>query len=160
MAIPKENRQQMINMMYLVLTAMLALNVSAEILNAFKTVNKSLENSKGTADTNLKTTYNAFAAKKAKEPTNVDVAANEEKTKQAQQISDELLSYVDKLKKDVSERAGGPDKDDVDGIMVRKDDMDVSTGFLVEGTSGKNGRGYELKKEIALLSYFKMNVYI
>lgn len=148
MAIPKENRQQMINMMYLVLTAMLALNVSAEILNAFKAVNKSLENSKGTADTNLKTTYNAFAAKKAKEPTNVDVAANEEKTKQAQQISDELLSYVDKLKKDVIERAGGPDKDDVDGIMVRKDDMDVSTGFLVEGTSGKNGRGYELKKEI------------
>ena len=36
-------RQKMINMMYLVLTAMLAMNVSAEILNAFKTVNKSLD---------------------------------------------------------------------------------------------------------------------
>ena len=34
----------MINIMYLVLTALLALNVSSEILNAFKTVNKSLEN--------------------------------------------------------------------------------------------------------------------
>ena len=42
MALPKEPRQKMINLMYLVLTALLALNVSAEILNAFKTVNKSL----------------------------------------------------------------------------------------------------------------------
>ncbi|HLF47283.1 MAG TPA: hypothetical protein VI548_12720, partial [Chitinophagaceae bacterium] len=43
MALPREPRQKMINMMYLVLTAMLALNVSSEILNAFKTVNNSLE---------------------------------------------------------------------------------------------------------------------
>jgi len=42
MSLPKEPRQKMINMMYLVLTALLALNVSAEILNAFKTVDRSL----------------------------------------------------------------------------------------------------------------------
>ena len=42
MALPKEPRQKMINIMYLVLTALLALNVSAEILNAFKVVDKSL----------------------------------------------------------------------------------------------------------------------
>src|SRR5512139_1396252 len=42
MALPKEPRQKMINIMYLVLTALLALNVSAEILNAFKTVDDSL----------------------------------------------------------------------------------------------------------------------
>ena len=42
MALPKEPRQKMINMMYLVLTALLALNVSSEILNAFVTVNGSI----------------------------------------------------------------------------------------------------------------------
>jgi hypothetical protein len=42
MSLPKEPRQKMINIMYLVLTALLALNVSSEILNAFKTVNNSL----------------------------------------------------------------------------------------------------------------------
>jgi hypothetical protein len=42
MSLPKEPRQKMINLMYLVLTALLALNVSSEILNAFKTVNNSL----------------------------------------------------------------------------------------------------------------------
>ena len=40
MAIPKEPRQLMINIMYLVLTALLALNVSAEIFNAFKVVDR------------------------------------------------------------------------------------------------------------------------
>ena len=42
MSIPKEPRQLMINLMYLVLTAMLALNVSAEVMNAFKTIDESL----------------------------------------------------------------------------------------------------------------------
>ncbi len=36
-------RQKMIAMMYLVLTALLALNVSVEIINAFVVVNKSME---------------------------------------------------------------------------------------------------------------------
>ena len=36
-------RQQMINMMYLVLMALLALNVSTDILKAFALVNKGLE---------------------------------------------------------------------------------------------------------------------
>jgi len=35
-------RQKMINIMYLILTALLAMNVSAEILNAFVLVNDSL----------------------------------------------------------------------------------------------------------------------
>src|SRR6218665_1794984 len=49
MSIPKEPRQLMINLMYLVLTAMLALNVSSEILNAFKVINKSI----GTSNTSI-----------------------------------------------------------------------------------------------------------
>ncbi|HYV93392.1 MAG TPA: hypothetical protein VE978_16590, partial [Chitinophagales bacterium] len=43
--IPKEPRQVMINLMYLVLTALLALNVSAEILHAFHVVNRGITNS-------------------------------------------------------------------------------------------------------------------
>ena len=42
MSIPKEPRQLMINVMYLVLTALLALNVSAGIFNAFEMVDKGL----------------------------------------------------------------------------------------------------------------------
>ena len=50
MSIPKEPRQLMINIMYLVLTAMLALNVSAEIFNAFKLVDKGLKKSNDVLD--------------------------------------------------------------------------------------------------------------
>ena len=42
---PETPRQKMIGMMYLVLTAMLALNVSADILNGFSMVDNSLLNS-------------------------------------------------------------------------------------------------------------------
>ncbi len=38
-------RQKMIGMMYLVLTALLALNVSAEVLNAFIMIDKSVRKS-------------------------------------------------------------------------------------------------------------------
>ena len=50
----------MINMMYLVLTALLALNVSAEILNAFKTVNNSIGTSNKVVTDKNNLTYAAF----------------------------------------------------------------------------------------------------
>ena len=43
MSLPKEPREQMINMMYLVLMALLAMNVSATLLRAFRLVDMSLE---------------------------------------------------------------------------------------------------------------------
>ena len=55
----------MINMMYLVLTALLALNVSSEILNAFKTVNGSIVNANGVLTGNNNTIYASFADKLA-----------------------------------------------------------------------------------------------
>jgi len=63
MALPKEPRQKMINMMYLVLTALLALNVSSEILNAFVTVNNSITKSNEVIADKNKVTYQSFADK-------------------------------------------------------------------------------------------------
>ena len=55
-------RQKMIGMMYLVLTALLALNVSKEILDAFITINNGLETTLVTFDGKLKGQYQNFAA--------------------------------------------------------------------------------------------------
>ena len=63
MALPKEPRQKMINLMYLVLTALLALNVSSEILNAFKVVDKSLQNSSANLAAANKTLYESLSEK-------------------------------------------------------------------------------------------------
>ena len=55
-------RQKMINMMYLVLTALLALNVSKEILDSFITVNNGLENTKSSLADKANETYTTFAS--------------------------------------------------------------------------------------------------
>ena len=61
MSIPKEPRQMMINMMYLVLTALLAMNVSAEILNAFHVVNEGIVHSNNGVDSKNGLTLTAFS---------------------------------------------------------------------------------------------------
>ena len=53
-------RQKMINMMYLVLTALLALNVSKEVLNSFFEVNKGIERTTTNFDLKNGDTYADF----------------------------------------------------------------------------------------------------
>src|ERR671930_2678733 len=101
MALPKEPRQKMINLMYLVLTALLALNVSAEILNAFKTVNNSLLTANGTIDaknTDLFTSFN----QKLKDPTTADRAKQwYPKADAAKKLSDDMINYIEGIKMDI-----------------------------------------------------------
>ena len=53
-------RQKMINMMYLVLTALLAMNVSAEVINAFKNVDASINKTIGVLNSKNEATYGAL----------------------------------------------------------------------------------------------------
>ncbi|HRF23141.1 MAG TPA: hypothetical protein PLR98_03230, partial [Chitinophagaceae bacterium] len=98
MALPKEPRQKMINIMYLVLTALLALNVSSEILNAFKTVRRSLENTNNTVNLSTETILKSLDAKRS------DAATKERAEKwfpiaqNAQKISGDLFKYIEDLK--------------------------------------------------------------
>ncbi len=150
MAIPKESRQQMINMMYIVLTALLALNVSAELLNAFSLINKSLVKSSETLDKRSEGIYETFAQKKIKEPGNARVSLYEGKALQVKQISQELQSYIDGVIASLIEQGGGP-AEEYNGDMKQRGDVDLSTRYLVEGTQKgnvKGGEGYILKQKI------------
>ena len=53
-------RQKMIAMMYLVLTALLALNVSKDILDAFLVVNESIESTNVGIEKKVDFIYNKF----------------------------------------------------------------------------------------------------
>jgi hypothetical protein len=53
-------RQKMIGMMYLVLTALLAMNVSKQVLKGYVTVNDSVEKSRKNLDDNNKRVTEAF----------------------------------------------------------------------------------------------------
>ncbi|MFS8082255.1 MAG: gliding motility protein GldM, partial [Ginsengibacter sp.] len=61
--LPRDPRQKMINVMYLVLTAILALNVSNEVINAFRVVDKSLITSNANISTSNETLYKSLEAK-------------------------------------------------------------------------------------------------
>ena len=106
MGLPREPRQKMINMMYLVLTAMLALNVSVEILNAFKTVNKSINNSNLAIKEKNDLTYSSLD-KLLSDP---QTKANAEKWApmafQAKSLSNNLYIYIDSLKTRLMDESG------------------------------------------------------
>ena len=56
-------RQKMIGMMYLVLTALLALNISKEVLNGFVKVENSLINTQATLADKVDDTFGTLKAK-------------------------------------------------------------------------------------------------
>src|SRR5882672_2002205 len=101
MALPREPRQKMINMMYLVLTAMLALNVSSEILNAFKTVDKSLVNANNTIDEKNKQIFLSFQEKLKNKETADRAAMWKPKADAARRLSDDMIKYIDGLKQEL-----------------------------------------------------------
>src|SRR5215212_8810429 len=107
MALPKEPRQKMINIMYLVLTALLALNVSSEILNAFKTVNKSLENTNETVNKSTDAILTSLEDKLSDPTTAARAQVWFPKAKQAKELSKNVYSYIQSLKDRILTEAGG-----------------------------------------------------
>jgi len=146
MSLPKEPRQKMINMMYLVLTALLALNVSAEILNAFKTVDRSLMIASGVAEQKNQEIFKSFKAK-LEDPTSREKAAIwEPKAQQAKKISDELYNYIETLKTELKKESG---LKTVDGKEeFKEDDLDAGTRLLVQPAPEGKGKGKELFEKL------------
>ncbi|HEY8387609.1 MAG TPA: hypothetical protein VIK74_03345, partial [Parasegetibacter sp.] len=106
MALPKEPRQKMINMMYLVLTALLALNVSAEILIAFRTVNESITEANRVISDKNNTTYNSFNQKLEDPKTKDKAAIWAPKAFAAQKLSDSIYQYLEDLKLLLKQESG------------------------------------------------------
>jgi hypothetical protein len=100
MALPREPRQKMINIMYLVLTAILALNVSAEILNAFKVVDRSLVTSSSNIKASNDVLYKSLKDKLTDPNTNKELARTwHDNAEKAKKLSGELDVYIEDLKK-------------------------------------------------------------
>lgn len=134
-------RQKMINMLYLVLTAILALNVSNEVLDAFKNVNDSISSSNSTVREKNADKYADFAKQYA-----IDSAKAKEAymlAGRARMLSQQLYNQLEDYKKLMIDEAGGIDKET--GKILRDDNVDIPTRLFVEN-NGK--RGKELKAGI------------
>lgn len=137
MSIPKEPRQLMINLMYLVLTALLALNVSAEIINAFFALKKGIETSNTIVD-NSNTAIKQQIDKQAdayKNPVNEKYRGS---ANNVIGIADGFVKYIKDINERMVKEAGGPDARFSDGRPVKFKDKDITTRMYInEGMGGK-----------------------
>ncbi len=138
-------RQKMINMMYLVLTALLALNISKEIILAFVQINESLMVSQASTDAKNADTYSEFVKAMIQDPIktkpykdHVDKVkgVTEEIVKKLEKLKDELIRKTDKLEG----VAKLPELRDVKGV----DNYDECTHIMCG--SENDGKGHEASK--------------
>ncbi|MFA5970854.1 MAG: gliding motility protein GldM [Lentimicrobiaceae bacterium] len=144
-------RQKMIGMMYLVLTALLALNVSVEILNAFLVVNESMETTNKTFSSKTTDYYRSFEQQYAND--SEKVRPYWEKAKQARKLSEDLKNYLNDVK---FEAIAKSEKISIDSAKVRplyrmksKDRYDETTVYLIGNSQdGSKGKAGEMKLKI------------
>jgi gliding motility-associated protein GldM len=148
MALPKEPRQKMINIMYLVLTALLALNVSAEILNAFKVVDNSLKESNNLLSVSTSGIYSNLA-EMLNDPKSVQKAGIwKPKADQVKILADKASQLIDKLKEDLKKEADLQE----DGSF-KEDNIDAATRLFDTKAQGK-----VLYDELSELNNVRLNL--
>jgi gliding motility-associated protein GldM len=154
---PETPRQKMINMMYLVLTAMLALNVAAETLQAFKTVDRSLMRTYNSFTERNLMMINDFAFQRELNPGKVQKWYD--LVKKVEANSDSLVNYIIDTKAILAYGAGAykhvPTEElptEYPHIIVRnndtlileaQDNLNISPEIMIT-----NGRGKELQAKI------------
>jgi len=150
---PETPRQKMIQMMYLVYTAMLALNVSANILDAFVVVDDTLVTSTSIAANQNANDYQWFIGQKTILGAKVDEAYG--KAQILKKESDVMVKYIEKMRNDlifavdgdslVEKEVNGQKVKTVKAVgdIVKKDNFDIPTDFMIN-----KGNAKKLKEEI------------
>jgi gliding motility-associated protein GldM len=146
-------RQKMIGMMYLVLTALLALNVSKEILNAFVIIEEGLNVTNTNFDGKNGMLYSKF---------DKAMADNKTKTKPwydkamiAKKYSNELCGYIDEIRSELYQRIQKVDKTVADTFQLKnldsKDENNIPTEILIGAGAdpeAPTGKSKDLKEKI------------
>ncbi len=141
MAIKKNKitpRQKMINLMYVVLMAMLALNVSNEVLNGFSVVDESLLRSTAFATKGNQTIYDNFAAQYEANPQKVEEWFA--KAQEVKAMSDSLYNFAQELKLAIVRKADGKNAD-LNNIRA-KDDLEAASQVMLAPSTGQGKQLY------------------
>lgn len=150
-------RQKMIGMMYLVLTALLALNISKEIINAFITIDKGLVTTNKNFATKNELTYKAF--EKAKQNDEKKVAPIYKKAMEAKKKADEMCKFITEIRGEMVAHSVGGDMTAKQGdtmhleYLDKPDDYDTPTHFMI-GEDPANVTGKAKDLEAKLKTYF------
>lgn len=130
---PVSPRQKMINLMYVVLMAMLALNVSSDVLNGFSLVDESLNRTTTNASQVNDAIYGNFEEQMKANP--AKVKAWFDKARYVKQMSDSLYTLAEELKVSIVQKADGRDGD-VRNIR-NKEDLEAASVVMLAPRAGK-----------------------
>lgn len=139
---PETPRQKMIGMMYLFYTALLALNVSSEILTSFVKINESIQKTTSNYSEKTKSLYAKINNSALEQPGKYAKLA-----KQAHEVerqSNEFIQNIEDLKLLILRESQGPEAT-LDGEIKKMDDLHAATIVMVgEGgpMMGKQLRGW------------------
>ena len=149
---PETPRQRMIGMMYLVLTAMLALNVSVQVLDGFSLVDSSLHTSISSTESRNKDLYADFKDSFDKNPAKVKEWLDKAQT--VKKNSDEFFTYIEGFKRDIVRMV---DSKPNDSAYVRqldvKDNLDKAGEYAL-----LKGNGEILKSKMDAYRSFLMKM--
>lgn len=134
-------RQKMIGMMYLVLTAILALQVSSSLLDKFTLLNRSLEAANGSAnEKNQKQNENIKAEASKKIDLYGDII---KKADQVRQLSNTMISELETLKTEIVTKSGGLNEEG----NIKNPSEEEQVSILMVGQN-KSGKAYALKNRL------------
>lgn len=140
-------RQKMINMMYLVLMALLALNVSKEILDAFEIIKGGLSRSAALAAENSQNIMSAMKEKVAEEKIDRNMGIPDTLNLINSKTA-EIIGLINEYQAKMDEFA---DKDPATGELKRKDEMEANFQFWMgqgQAATANDGRGSGAAKEL------------
>ncbi len=138
---PNSPRQKMINLMYLVFIAMLALNVSSEVLDGFEMVEESLLRSVNSSTARNKLLFEDLDTYHRAAPDKTEMWYN--KAREVKEKSDSLYNYISSKKLEITQKADGKDADPEK--LEHPDDLNAA--FEVMIAPGKTG-GKKLREDI------------
>jgi gliding motility-associated protein GldM len=136
-------RQKMIGMMYLVLTALLALQVTSAILEKFVLLNNSLEQSTGSTNNVNQETLKKIQGQVSKTGNRPNDVAVLKQAEQVRQLSSDMVKQIDDLKQEVVTRSGGTDEQgNIKNLSEEESVAQVMVG------SNRDGKAYTLQTTI------------
>lgn len=134
-------RQRMINLMYIVLTAMLALNVSSDVLNGFSQVQEGLQRTNKNITSRNAVQFQYLTELYEKNPEKVGEWYK--KGVEVKNQTDQLYNEIDSLMLEIAKKADGDDAD-VNNVDA-KDDLEAASVVMLDPI---NRRGEKLRLHI------------
>jgi len=141
-------RQRMIGMMYLVLTALLALQVSNAVLEKFVFIDLSLQHSIDITSKNNQKVMDGIKEAVNKNGNRADDKAVMDKAQQARDLTSKMRTFMHEMRDKIVEVSGGWEEENGVKKLKGGKDYDAQMAYTLGVECQKNGKAYELEAEL------------